>query len=577
VASTATNMLRWKRMVGRCAIATVVILAACHFDAPATVRHAELGDGHPAPRREQYGGLIVLHLYGSYREMGKQSVELLGYAARRADGVYRTRWQELVRRLGVRGLMADAIWPNLWSWAGKYYEASGFFLELDGVSEALGIRPADAVRSFYGGIFGGGSTAFVATGRASGGRGAVLGRNVDWSDDQGTRQPVLTHYHATNGDLSFISAGWVLSQLAVVGLNEAGLVVSLNFFEADEQIGRGLPEMLYRRVLQRARDVDEGSAMLLRSGNRAGAALVLLADAQGGMAVLECLPRWCARYDAGQEWVGLANHARTELMVPHDRGRTPDSVRRLAAIEAAVERHLGEIDPSVAATILRDRSNSTYGNDSTVANFRVLNSVVVQPGTRTMWHSTSVQPEAPFGEMVPFSINGSVSRPAPLAADARLVAGALERERAVVEEMRTAATALADGRIAEACAIWDRVASATEGIVQPHRLLWVRARARWMLERWDEAEEILRRLDDDAAPMEVRAYGLVALGMVRDRLGKREDALAAYWRARSYLRARGEYATAHLFALLSPWIEDGLRVAQRGAIPTMPDLQLIPR
>jgi hypothetical protein len=34
------------------------------------------------PRREQRGDLIVLYLYGSYREMGRQQVELLGPLAR---------------------------------------------------------------------------------------------------------------------------------------------------------------------------------------------------------------------------------------------------------------------------------------------------------------------------------------------------------------------------------------------------------------------------------------------------------------------------------------------------------------
>jgi hypothetical protein len=566
----------WKDKTGCCVVAILAALSACRFDVPARERRHPPGADHPIPRREEYGGLTVLHLYGSYREMGTQAVELLGDTARRAEHLYYTRWQGLVQRLGPSGVVADLLWPNFWSWAGRYYEESGFFRELDGVAAGLSIPPADAVRSFYGGIFGGGSTAFVATRRASGGLGAVLGRNVDWSDDEGIRRPVVAYYHPTNGDLSFISVGWALSQLAIVGLNEAGLAVSLNFFEADQQVGRGLPQMMYRRVLQRARDVEEANAMLLGRGNRAGAALVLLADAQGRMAVWECLPSQCARYEPGRDWVGLSNHARTEVMVPHDRGRTPDSVRRLAAIEAAVQRHMGAIDPEVAATIMRDRSNSAYANDSTVANFRVLNSVVVQPGTGTLWHATSVQPEAPFGEMVPFSLGGPVQA-GPLAADGRFAGGSLEPERRVVEEMREAAALLASGRIVEACAIWDRIGEAAEGFVEPHRLLWARARARWMLERWDEAEALLDRLQDAAAPIDVTAYGLVALGMVRDRLERRADALSTYGRAKAYLREHGEYVQAHLFAPLDPWIDDGLRTAQRGPIPAMPDLQLIPR
>ena len=39
-----------------------------------------LGPGQP--RREDKGDLIVLHLYGSYRQMGRQQIELLGPVGR---------------------------------------------------------------------------------------------------------------------------------------------------------------------------------------------------------------------------------------------------------------------------------------------------------------------------------------------------------------------------------------------------------------------------------------------------------------------------------------------------------------
>ena len=563
------NAARWAKVI-------VLALCSCNSDVPPVGGLLGHEATHPVARREEYGGLIVLHLYGSYREMGKQAADLLGESARRAERLYRQRWQELVEDLGTRGRLAGAFWPSLWSWAGWRYEQSGFFLELDGVSKGLNMTRADAVRGFYGGIFGGGSTAFVATGRASGGRGAVLGRNVDWSDDDGIRRPVVAYYQPTNGDLSFVTVGWVLSMLPIVGLNEAGLAISLNFFEADRLIAYGMPQIVYRRVLQLARSVDEANAMLLEDGNHGGSAFVMLADAEGNIGVLECLPRRCARYDTGQEWIGLSNHARTESMVPHDRGRTPDSVRRLHAIETAVQRHLGGIGPETAAQILRDRSNSPYANDSTVANLRVLNSVVAQPGAGTVWHSTTVQPHAPFGEMVPFSIEAVRERPASLAADTRLGEGGLERERELVGHMRAAAALFDAGRVEEACAIWDRIAVASESSVEPYRLLWARGRARWTLRRWGEAESLLAQLDEEGAPVEVRAYGLVALGMVRDRMGKREEALAAYGRAETYLREHGEHASTGLFAPLYRWIEEGRWQGQRGEMPKTPDLQSIP-
>ena len=94
-------------------------------------------------------------------------------------------------------------------------------------------------------------------------------------------------------------------------------------------------------------------------------------------------------------------------MHDHDEGRTADSDRRRArdggGRAASARRHhagRGGRDPARSLEL-------RFINDSTVANLRVLNAVVVDPAARTIWHSTTMQPLAPFGEMVPLTVDGS--------------------------------------------------------------------------------------------------------------------------------------------------------------------------
>src|SRR5439155_25839314 len=93
-----------------------------------------------------------------------------------------------------------------------------------------------------------------------------------------------------------------------------------------------------------------------------------MADAGGDIALLECTVHDCAVFRPDGDWLGQANHARTQAMIPLDRYRSVDSFRRRAAIEAAVERRLGSITPPGAADTPRGRSNSAYVNPPVAAN-----------------------------------------------------------------------------------------------------------------------------------------------------------------------------------------------------------------
>jgi hypothetical protein len=550
----------------------------------ATAVPSAAADSYEADRarasRVDRGDLIVLDLYGSYTEMGREEAQLLGEAATVAADLYDDHWNGLVHNRGLLGWFVNTLVIPFWGSAGGgWREDSGFFAEAAGIARALARpRDTDGVRLVYGAVYGGASTAFAATRGATADGRAILGRNVDWSDDTGRRRPILRRYHPDNGDFVHLTASWPLVFVPIVGLNAAGLAISMNFFDADDMLSLGFPRIVYRRLLQRARTVDEALALLADPGNRGGASILVLADATGDIAVAECTASRCAVFRPTGDWVAQANHTRTTDMHDHDRGRGPDSIRRQAAMADAVRRRAGAITPIAASEILRDRANSRFINDSIVANLRVLNPVVVQPATRTLWHSTTMQPIAPFGAMVPFTVDGSTPDAPPLPADPGMTDGTLARQVEVVAAMRHAERLYEGGRAGDAGALWDRMAVDAADLLEPHRLAWARARARWSVGRLGEAETLLAAADADGAPFEVRAYAIVARGMIADRTGRRRAALAHYARAAAFLDAHPEYDAADLIEPLRACVAAGrAQQAAGGRVPQLPDLQIIPR
>jgi len=178
--------------------------------------------------------------------------------------------------------------------------------------------------------------------------------------------------------------------------------------------------------------------------------------------------------------------------------------------------------------------------------------------------------------LIPFTPNAQKSPAAALPADPRFGTPEMEREHAIVNELRTAMRLFEEGSVQEAAAIWDGLAGSGEPLVQPHRLAWARARTRWVSGQLNEAEEILAGLDTDEVPFDVLANAMVARASILDRLGRRQEAVEAYTRAQAYLEANSQYNDG-LISPLRKRIAEGLKTAQGGKpMPEFPGLQTIP-
>lgn len=527
---------------------------------------------YDVPRREDHGDLIVLHVYGSYYDMGRQQVSLLGDVARRMYEYHLEKYRRHVAGGGMRLRIVD-FGATVLPIVGPWFEESGFFDEMNGVADGLGVPRADLLRAVMASSFG--STVFAATGAATADGGALIGRNVDWGDGNGVLRPVLVLAHPSNGDMPYILGGWPLIGLPAIGMNAAGFSLSFNFFITDEFMGIP-PQMRDRRALQTARTVADGIRVFTEVGKRAMPTFMVMADAAGEIAMLECTPSACATFRPEGDWFAQANHARTPVMIPFDRYRSPDSFERLAAMEAAVRPHVGRLTPLLASQILRDRSNTRYVTDPSVANVFVLNAAVLQPATRTLWHAVTMEPAAPFGAYRPFSVATDLTQTPSLPADPRVDTPEFAREQALLARARQAVREYEAGNSAAAGTIWDDLATDESGMLHPDRLAFARAMVRWRLGDALGTDRLLAGIDLERAPFEVRVAALLARAIVADERGQRAAALVAYREALAALDAAPQY-TDFGTAGVRDHAQAGLAAPlSRAVVEPIPHLQYLP-
>jgi hypothetical protein len=516
-----------------------------------------------APSRRDLGDLIVLDVGGSYEEMGLQQGILLADDLRRVYALQLRDHERLVARGGVGDRILDAVGIPLWSALGGYFEDSHFHEELAGMAAGLGVPRRDLMRALL--ALGGGSTVFAATRSATADGHALIGRNVDWDDGLGVRRPLVVHLHPNGGDLEHLFVGWPLVGLPTVGINEAGFALSFNYFETDPQVGMWLPQWPHRRALQTARTVNEGIQLFLRARERGISSFMVMADAAGDIAMVECSPSRCAVFRPEGDWFGQANHARTPEMIAFDRYRSPDSSDRRAGIERAVAQRLGALTPDAAAEILRDRATDPWPNASNVANLAVLNAAIVHPASRTLWHTTTMQPEAPFGAYQGFTFGNRTPPPA-IAASPLLAGDAMARERAAVAKGRAALHALVEERPADARAGFDALLADTPPVLDPRRVAIGAAAARFAQDDFAGAAETLTASSAEDAPVEVRIHALSLRALCADRLGRRDEAASLHRETLALIEAHPEW---NLFEKVAALARDG---SERALADRKPEL-----
>jgi len=508
------------------------------------------------PRREDIGDLIVLHLYGSYREMGRQQAELLGPVLRDVYESQLSDYKDLVADAGLGGWLFNSLYLPPYNALAPITDDSGLYEEMAGIASGLGVPSRNVMRALL--SLSAGSTVFVATRTATADGQALIGRNVDWNDGFGRRRPVVAFYHPDGDDLDYIFVGWPLVGLPTVGVNEAGLAISFNFFITDPEVSLFFPSWPHRRALQKAKTVNEAIEIIANARRRGIAAFLALADASGDIALVECTPHKYAVFRPDADWFAHANHARTPEMTPYDNYRHPDSFERRARMENAVQPHVGQLTPERAVEILRNRAGEPFANASTVANLSVLNPAIVHPVSRTLWHSTKMQPHAPFGSFVPFTLGAGVDLPTFPASEA-LTKGSLEQESKEIQAVRRVFEIQRAKKFEEAREAWDALLATQLSTLDVRRLALASALTRDELGDNEGAFKVLEQAANEAAHFDTRATALVSRGILLDRLGRREEAIQQYGAALKHFATRPEFTA---FAPLEEIAKKGLESPQ---------------
>jgi hypothetical protein len=481
------------------------------------------------PSRTDHGALIVLDLYGSYQQMGRQAAGLLGDDGRR---VYELDMQLYRSTLpgGIRGWFFDRVVLPIFSRFAS--DDTGVMEESAGYAEALGVSHTDFLRAQIGSAAAAGSTVFAATRSATADGNAIVGRNVDWTDFGGRLRPTAIRYHPDNGDFDHVSVGWPLLQIPTVGLNEKGVAFSFNYFMTDPQLAETSRSYPHRRVLQKASSVEEAIRLFQSDFPIMISSFGVLADAAGDVALLECTTRRCEVFRPEADWFAHSNHARTASMMEEDLYRGPDSLDRRRLMEQAVESHLGRIDAARAALILRDRSGHEFPNASVVGNLFVLNAAIVEPAARTLWHADALQPHAPFGRYVPITVGEVAAAEGMIPASSFLETEAYRREAAAIARVRAAQGAHdIDGDVERANELWAGFFAdpPADLDLSPISLGW--AFSLVSAGRFDEAAGVLDGHIDETASREERVLAALLKGVCADGVGRREDAAAHYTKA----------------------------------------------
>jgi hypothetical protein len=478
------------------------------------------------PRRIDHGDLIVLEVYGSYQEMGRQIGELLGEDGRRVLDLNLAFYRR-AQPSGFGAWFFDRVTLPL---AARFLsDDTGVMDEAAGLAEALGVPRSDFLRSQIGAGTAAGSTVLAATRAATADGNALLARNVDWIDFGGLLKPTVIHYHPDNGDQEYLSAGWPLLQIPTVGINESGLAFSLNYFETRPQMEPTSTSYPYRRVLQRARTVDEAIALFQAEFPLVLAAFGVVADAAGDLALLECTTTRCEVFRPEDDWFAHSNHARTEPMRAVDRFRGPDSLDRRRLMEAAFAPHAGRLDAARAAEILRNREGHAHANASIVGNLFVLNAAIVEPARRVLWHSDRIEPYAPFGSYVPLAIEGHGAGLAPIPAADFLQTDAYREESQAVARVRAALNAhFVAGDLARANALWAEILAAPPTQLEVSLLGLGQAYSLLRAEQFPACVAALDAHVGREVSHEVRTQAALIRGACEDGQGKRERALARY-------------------------------------------------
>ncbi|MEN8157084.1 MAG: C45 family peptidase [Bacteroidota bacterium] len=225
----------------------------------------------------------------------------------------------------------------------------------------------------------------------------LVGRNFDFSmGDDFARNKILAFFEPDSG-YRFASVTWGGMIGVVSGMNDQGLVVTLNAAKSGIPGSAKTPtSILARQILQYASNIDEAMKLAQQSETFVAESFLVSSARDNRTVVIEKSPDGLALYDPQGEEMILTNHFQSEQF-SHSRltiknraeGASVYRWERTAELMELEDTH----DVSSFIRILRDQNGMDdtpigMGNEKAVNQLVAHHSVVFEPDRLRMWIST---------------------------------------------------------------------------------------------------------------------------------------------------------------------------------------------
>ncbi len=373
--------------------------------------------------------ITVAHLAGSYREMGRQQVELM------EDGV----------RAGADFLLNDPLYSSIFAYAetggladsAESWAFDGVREECQGMAEAAeragieGWTTRACLNTSYllviledlQGPRKPACTQFVAAAGATADGKTVHGRNLDWARLQFIiDHPTIIVRHP-EGKHSWLEVGFPGDTFALTAINDQGLMAAVNECTAlsdRDTEGRDHPQ-LAREIMENCSTVEQAE-QLVRAQDHASAEAIVVSDGKRGRAAVfeMTASHMGVRYLDAAGLLFMTNHFQhPDMEALHDtRAEDHDTRTRLTRLEqllrpGGAESLYGALDATAAISVLRDRYNPYTGEThppdlfdggGSIANNGALQSLVFLPAERVFYLALG-EPPVPYRKFVGFSLD----------------------------------------------------------------------------------------------------------------------------------------------------------------------------
>ncbi len=260
-----------------------------------------------------------------------------------------------------------------------------------------------------------GCSVFAVTAERTASRELICGRNLDYfvMSAQGDDPWAATNYmkehlavveYAPDDKPGFVSVGWPGFIGAATAMSERGLVVSSLTVATFGNWPLATPATFtYRRVMEEARTLEEGIAMIRRARRTQGNNVLVGSGDEGIAAVIEYTPQRSAVRRPRDGWIAATNHFNhPEMARRHPRQAFLSSTERLARLgelcgsDGACTKEVAGMCDFLIDVKRRTPEATEY---CTVHNPCTVYSTLFAPRQRRLWVRAADRPERSFEEI----------------------------------------------------------------------------------------------------------------------------------------------------------------------------------